>query len=725
MKKINNIVFGLLVATLFAGVIPSVVLAADNESILLSGVDAHAIATNGTTSYVSDFNSTNVLTGIIPGAFVPTALVGDGAYGLSFAGGNLFVAAGKYDSASTYGGLQVLGTSAIYGKTDTYTYSKVFAVSGGSAFTAFLDSSYVPFLEAVSFAGSTITPISDLALDTVSVNDITALTVSGGFAYVGIQDSSNAGYVNVVDISNPSVMVSTGTYTTSDTITSVAVNGTTLFVGHGNKVDFVDTASLSLVSTIDTGASVNGLATDGTYLYVANANGLKVYNSSGSFVGERNTTMSATAVSVDGVFIYVATSNGTNSEVLKIKMVVITLTGAKPQTVELGAGYTELGATVSDGSSPVIDPSAFVDAIGSYPVTYTAVDASSNPGLQVTRTVKVADVTRPIITLTAPNPQTIQLGAAYVELGATTNDGSLIQIDSSAVNTSAVGSYVVTYDSVDASGNHAVQKTRTVNVAAVTYVVTASAGANGSISPSGAIVVASGNSQSFTMTPDLGYIVTDVLVDGISVGAVYNYTFTNVTAPHTIVANFVAGTYYTITASTNPNGTITPSGSVIVNSGNSQEFTITPNSGFHVVNVLIDDNSIGAVSSYTFTNVVANHTIVANFAANGGGGGGGRINPPVGTGGGAPVGGVLGAEKFIFTLFLKRTTPPPYPTTPAAYINEIMELQKFLNAHGFNSGLVDGKFGPITQVAVIKFQLANGLVGDGKVGPLTRAVLNK
>jgi hypothetical protein len=85
-------------------------------------------------------------------------------------------------------------------------------------------------------------------------------------------------------------------------------------------------------------------------------------------------------------------------------------------------------------------------------------------------------------------------------------------------------------------------------------------------------------------------------------------------------------------------------------------------------------------------------------------------------------GWVLGAEKFTFTLFLKREQPP-YST--GAYANEVLELQKFLNAHGYESGPEDGKFGPKTLAAVIRFQLANGLAGDGIVGPLTRAALNK
>src|SRR6185369_6377631 len=89
----------------------------------------------------------------------------------------------------------------------------------------------------------------------------------------------------------------------------------------------------------------------------------------------------------------------------------------------------------------------------------------------------------------------------------------------------------------------------------------------------------------------------------------------NVTANHTISATFAINTF-TITASAGSGGTISPSGAVTVNSGANQSFTISPSSGFHVVNVLVDGASQGAVTSFTFNNVTANHTISATFAAN-------------------------------------------------------------------------------------------------------------
>ena len=84
-----------------------------------------------------------------------------------------------------------------------------------------------------------------------------------------------------------------------------------------------------------------------------------------------------------------------------------------------------------------------------------------------------ADTTAPTITLTGDNPQTIEVGTAYTELGATAQDnvdGNIsanITTDASAVDTSTIGSYSVTYNVTDAAGNAAATQTRTVNVIAV------------------------------------------------------------------------------------------------------------------------------------------------------------------------------------------------------------------------------------------------------------------
>ena len=68
-----------------------------------------------------------------------------------------------------------------------------------------------------------------------------------------------------------------------------------------------------------------------------------------------------------------------------------------------------------------------------------------------------------------------------------------------------------------------------------------------------------------------------------------------------------------ITAAADVTGSITPSGTVTVNKGASQTFTITPNQGYQVRSVIVDGANKGAVTSYTFTNVTANHTINAYF----------------------------------------------------------------------------------------------------------------
>src|SRR4029453_9598101 len=109
----------------------------------------------------------------------------------------------------------------------------------------------------------------------------------------------------------------------------------------------------------------------------------------------------------------------------------------------------------------------------------------------------------------------------------------------------------------------------------------------------GAVSVAHGSDQIFTLTPATGHHVADLLVDGASVGAVSSYTFSAVTANHTIAASFAIDSY-TITASAGPNGSISPSGAVTVTYGTDQSFAITPAAGHHVADVLVDGVSVGA-----------------------------------------------------------------------------------------------------------------------------------
>ena len=78
----------------------------------------------------------------------------------------------------------------------------------------------------------------------------------------------------------------------------------------------------------------------------------------------------------------------------------------------------------------------------------------------------------------------------------------------------------------------------TTNNTASAYIINSSAGAGGSINPSGSVSVRQGSSQTYMIIPNLGYQIESVLVDGVSVGAVWTYTFRSISASHTIKATF-------------------------------------------------------------------------------------------------------------------------------------------------------------------------------------------
>ena len=124
-------------------------------------------------------------------------------------------------------------------------------------------------------------------------------------------------------------------------------------------------------------------------------------------------------------------------------------------------------------------------------VLLSATDDAGNTSYAFS-TVTVLDATPPTISLNGANPVTVELFSSYTELGATasdTCDDSLpsVTIDNSSVDTNTVGSYTVTYNLDDASGNSATQVTRTVNV---TDTTAPSAFTVGDVVTSGGTVVA-------------------------------------------------------------------------------------------------------------------------------------------------------------------------------------------------------------------------------------------
>ena len=152
----------------------------------------------------------------------------------------------------------------------------------------------------------------------------------------------------------------------------------------------------------------------------------------------------------------------------------------------------------------------------------------------------------------------------------------------------------------------------------VSHNITASANTGGTISPLGVIAVEEGASQTFTISPNAGFRLDSVLINEVNNPAVVTsrtYTFSNVTQEHTIRAVF-SRLSYTITATSDPNGTITPSGAISVFHGNNQTFSFTPNTGYLTQMVLVNGvNNPTAVANgtHTFTNVTGPQTIHAMF----------------------------------------------------------------------------------------------------------------
>jgi hypothetical protein len=165
--------------------------------------------------------------------------------------------------------------------------------------------------------------------------------------------------------------------------------------------------------------------------------------------------------------------------------------------------------------------------------------------------------------------------------------------------------------------------------------ITSSSGPNGTISPSGSVNLSCNGEKTFSISPEPGYHVADVLVDGSSVGVVTSYPFTNVTADHTISASFAINTY-TVTATATGNGTGTAASNIgginyyyqtnntgtttALNHGTNVVLTATAGTGSKVSWTTCTGAASGngtATATCTFSSLDGNKTAQATFAAYG------------------------------------------------------------------------------------------------------------
>ena len=345
------------------------------------------------------------------------------------------------------------------------------------------------------------------------------------------------------------------------------------------------------------------------------------YGGSQTFTFTPATGYQVSSVMVDGTAVTTASSysfsNVTANHTISVTFAPLTFTltasaGSNGTISPSGAVRVNYGGSQTFTFTPATGYQVSSVAVDGTAVTTASSYSFSNVTANHTISVTFAPITFTLTASAGSNGTISPSGAVSVNYGgnqtftftpATGYQVASVAVDGTAVTTAS------SYSFSNVTANHTIS----VTFAPLTYTLTASAGSNGTISPSGAVSVNYGGSQTFTFTPATGYQVSSVVVDGTAVTTASSYSFSNVTANHTISVTF-SPTTFTLTASAGSNGTISPSGAVSVNYGGSQTFTFTPATGYQVASVLVDGTAVTTASSYSFSNVTANHTINVTFA---------------------------------------------------------------------------------------------------------------
>ncbi len=408
------------------------------------------------------------------------------------------------------------------------------------------------------------------------------------------------------DTAPPSVPVVTFIKTSTSTLSASWADATDNIAVAGYSTLFSTNASSSLDSIIETnGTSTSVVVPDGIwYFHIASV----------------DTSLNTSSVVSNGPI------------VVDTHPPVLTLIGRSVMSIATGTLFNDPGVQAFDtiegdiSGNVVASGTVDISTVGTYIITYNVSDTSLNTATSVSRTVHVIgapDVTPPVITLNGSSTITIFQGGVFTDAGATALDAvdgdvtSYLSV-SGTVDTTIIGTYTVVYSVSDSSGNNA-STTRTIQVVPLIFhTINASVVGQGTLSPSGTSTLLEGTSQTYSIIPNHGYEVTDLLIDGTTTATSTSYTFNNILVDHTIQAIFTAlpsRPTFTIIASSSPNGTITPNATSTVLQGDDLAVVITPDVGYYIGTLLVDGVSIATTTPYTFSNVNADHTIEATFVA--------------------------------------------------------------------------------------------------------------
>jgi len=315
-------------------------------------------------------------------------------------------------------------------------------------------------------------------------------------------------------------------------------------------------------------------------------------------------------------------------------------------TAAFGLAPTYFNITATSGNGGSINPSGNVAVIGgtnqSFTLTpntgyefdtltidgvpsttpvgsYTFYTVNANHTIHVTWRIKVLTVT----SSTGNNGSINPLGVTNVNYGGSQSYVMTPVNNNYVIDTLLVdgvsSSYMVNIDGTYSYNFTNVTTNRTIHVTwkIKQWVITATLNGSGSLNPIGTVNVNHGANQTFTFSAASGYTIVSVLIDGTNdpvAVASGTYTFTNVTANHTIVVN-ISSLQYTITLTANPVGSSTLYGAGTFNAGSSRTISATVGVAYNWQGWYENNSLVTSSTSYGPFTLNSNRTFEARSTA--------------------------------------------------------------------------------------------------------------